>query len=118
MRHLKDCPGHCHHLASVSCCQIQPSPTIYFPVLLERGDWVASTRLHQKPCCDEQLQTFTQYALTAEQYFLLVVGKSFPEAYTQELVAYLNVDPCTHKGFCFLTVMSADLVVSFHLCIK
>lgn len=52
-RHLKDCLGHCHHLGSVSCCQIHPSPTVYFPVLLERGDWVASTPLNQKLCCDE-----------------------------------------------------------------
>lgn len=46
------------------------------------------------------------------------MGKSFPEAYTQELVAYLNVDPCTHEGFCFLTIMSVDLAILFHLSIK
>lgn len=44
-RHLKDCLGHCHHLASVSCCQTHPSHTVYFLALLDTDYWVASTPL-------------------------------------------------------------------------
>lgn len=56
---------------------------------------------YQKPYCDEHFQTFTQYAFIAEQYFILVVRKSFPEAYTQEWVAYLNVDPLSTRRLLF-----------------